>query len=190
MSVLTAVTEYINTTRASLDALLSSKDAIGLIGRAGTIRRGVFKGYIETLVAGTDKAKNSGDLVGLADLADNTNVYLHFRLPWRANQHVGMYHLKISGYSLDSGKSIDVTAVGYVYQPYNDVIAKELKSNLQGEVYIDANRNTVLTLLFPNIHATTVFIDAMKVDPTTYINPGDIVCQASKSNRVVFAPAP
>ena len=198
MNVMSVVSNYIQKVRDELQKLMNNKDAIGPIGRHGTVRRNIFQGFIHTLMDVPNYALNEGDLAGLAKQTNDENIYLHFRLPWRANQHVGMYHLKVRGYSFgaqgggnNGGKIIDITAVGYVYQPYNDVIAKEMKANgMTAEVYIDANRNAVLMVLIPNVYHTTLVIDSMKVDPGVEIKKGEILCQASKSNRVVFAPAP
>lgn len=179
----------INTTMADalakFDAWRNLKDVEGDPTAMGTIRRNVLQGFIQ----GTGGVVGTGaqGAFTATDLAQSSNVYVHFKIPLNINVNSEMFWFNIKGYSYGTAKIVEETLVGYCYQPTRTLQSVSTFGNMTPAVYVDTNGNIVMRILVPNIYYTTLRIDTMRVGNGRLFNVGDLVTKLSLAETVVFA---
>lgn len=179
----------INTTMADalakFDAWRNLKDVEGDPNAMGTIRRNVLQGFIQ----GTGGVVGTGaqGAFTATDLAQSSNVYVHFKIPLNINVNSEMFWFNIKGYSYGTAKIVEETLVGYCYQPTRTLQSVSTFGNMTPAVYVDTNGNIVMRILVPNIYYTTLRIDTMRVGNGRLFNVGDLVTKLSLAETVVFA---
>lgn len=179
----------INTTMADalakFDAWRNLKDVEGDPSAMGTIRRNVLQGFIQ----GTGGVVGTGaqGAFTATDLAQSSNVYVHFKIPLNINVNSEMFWFNIKGYSYGTAKIVEETLVGYCYQPTRTLQSVSTFGNMTPAVYVDTNGNIVMRILVPNIYYTTLRIDTMRVGNGRLFNVGDLTTKLSLAETVVFS---
>ncbi|MNZ54934.1 hypothetical protein D3C78_728470 [compost metagenome] len=186
MSLATALLNYTNKVKAKINKIIADKDIIGVDGVKGTYYRNIFKGFIRTITTAESGPYVEGDFPTPVAMADNLNVYVHFRIPYNFNVDSKMFWLQVKGYSFGSGQVINTTAVGYSYAATKQLLNTQVSSVQTAELYADTNGNIVLSTLFSTMYYMTLEIDSMVVGNGTPIKKGMLQVKYSKSNRVVF----
>lgn len=187
MSLQTALTRMTNAVKARLAQYLSLKNVIGAENVKGTMYRNVFSGFISSFGTGTGPGLGEGDLALLPTLANDSNVYLHFRLPMNTDIHSRMFYLNFKGYSFGTGVTFDIKVGGYCYQATGQLLnTNVLNANLTTAVYKDANNNIVVSILFPSSYFTTIELESMIVGNGVAMRHGDVACIVSKNSAALF----
>lgn len=166
------------------------KDVQGKPDGIGTIRSNILQGHVYTC-GGIDGlgapigALSVGDFAS-TDLGGMNNVYMHFKVPLNINVDSQMFWFNIKGYSYGTAKIVDETLVGYCYKPNRSLHNVSTFGNMSPSVYVDANGNIVLRILFPSVYYTTVRIDTMRVGNGRLFALGDLQSRLSLADTVVF----
>lgn len=188
MSLITALDNLTIAIKARLARYLSLKNVIGAENVKGTMYRNVFSGFISSFGTGSAPGAGEGDFGQLPTLANDSNVYMHFRLPMNTTLHSRMFYLNFKGYSYGSSLVFDIKVGGYSYQPNNAILNTNiLNANLTTAIYKDANDNVVVSILFPSMYYTTIEVESMLVGNGIATRHGDVPCIVSKASTVLFA---
>ncbi len=116
-----------------------------------------------------------------------TDIF-HIKLPYKVNTHYAMYHIKASGYAYGSVDIIDVTWVGYCYQPIGNLINHKshvaVSMAITAGQYVGSDSHVYLWLKLPNTYYSTLKIDAMRVGNGSLLKEGDLELIVSDLNQL------
>lgn len=107
----------------------------------------------------------------------SSNIF-HVKLPYKVNTNSAMFHIKAIGYNYGGSDIIDVTWVGYCYQPNSALM--NTKTNVLSSTaitagqYVGSDSHIYLWFKVPDTYYTTFRIDAMRVGNGTLLQEGDV----------------
>ncbi|MBT2622505.1 MULTISPECIES: hypothetical protein [Chryseobacterium] len=108
----------------------------------------------------------------------NTDKIFHVKMPYRTNTDSKMFHIRASGYNYQNGDIIDVTWVGYCYQPSgalmnNKTYVAASTAIIAGQ-YVGTDSHIYLWFKLPNIYYSSFKVDSMRVGNGTLLKEGDL----------------
>lgn len=165
----------------SIVAQISLQDIRSNMGIPNTLVQSV-NGQIGNVVLDlegpTDTGSTREGILKFFTTDNNTANIFHIRLPYKANTHSAMYHLKASGYAYGSTDIIDVTWVGYCYAPNANIINTKTgilnSTAITAGQYVGTDLHVYLWFKIPNTYYSTFKIDAMRVGNGTLLTEGDL----------------
>lgn len=116
-----------------------------------------------------------------------TNIF-HIKLPYKADTDYAMFYLKATGYNYSQGDIIDVTWVGYCYQPDGNVINHKshvaVSATITAGQYVGSDSHVYIWLKLPNTYFSTFKIDSMHVGNGRLLKQGDLEIIVSDLNQL------
>lgn len=119
---------------------------------------------------------------------NNTTDIFHIKLPYKVNTHSAMFHIKAIGYNYGGADIIDVTWVGYCYQPNSALMNTKTSvvssTAITAGQYVGSDSHIYLWFKAPNTYYTTFRVDSMRVGNGTLIQEGDVQIIMSPQNQL------
>ncbi|MCS3531374.1 hypothetical protein [Chryseobacterium sp. JUb7] len=102
----------------------------------------------------------------------------HIKLPYKVNTHSSMFHLKATGYDYYGSDIIDITWVGYCYQPSGSLIYNKTHVNASTAItagqYVGTDSHIYLWFKANNTYYLTFKLDSMRVGNGTLLKENDV----------------
>ena len=109
---------------------------------------------------------------------NNSQNYIHIRLPYKINSDSKMYYVKASGYEYYGHDIIDVIWVGYCYagngEIRNDKTVVNNSNTITAGQYAGSDNHVYLWFKPSRTYYATFKLDFMRVGNGTFLNDGDI----------------
>lgn len=112
------------------------------------------------------------------DLDPNADKICHIKLPYKANTDRSMYHLKATGYDYSGSDIIDITWVGYCYEPLGNLVYDKTHVNASTTItagqYVGTDSHVYLWFKPANTYFLSFKLDSMRVGNGTLLKENDV----------------
>ena len=120
---------------------------------------------------------------------ENTSTkYVHIRTPFNPSLHSHMFHFKVTGYAYGaSTKVVDLTYVGYVYQPttsLSNTAVMSVNGAHDGAIYRGSDGYVYLRFKPSSLYFLSFRVDSMYVGNGRVVEPGEVTVSTELSDEL------
>ena len=130
------------------------------------------------LIEGQGFGTITHNVVSYFTAVNNSTDYIHLKLPYNTTIHSSMFHIKVTGYAYGAVKPVDLTFVGYCYQPLNSIVNASVldpTASMAPAIYKGSDNFVYLRFKPTSVYYLTFRVDSMYVGNGTIMKKGDIM---------------